>query len=115
MTRYALVVDSATNVRSVVEVLRRHSTLGVAELARRIGGNEPAVEFDTWGFELSQGYDDGVPAQHSKLRMLIDELEGLGAVVSIIRHTVVGDKAISRNVLENMLESELISLRQEND
>lgn len=115
MTRYALAISSAPNARVVIEVLRRHSALGVAELARRIGGNEPVVEFDTWGFDLSQGYDDGVPAQQAKFRALIDELEGLGVSVTIIRHTVVGDRTVSRSVLENMLESELVDLRQEND
>lgn len=115
MTRYALTIAAPPNLRAAVKVLRRHSELGVAEIARRVGAREPVVEFDTWGFDVGEGYDRGVPSQHAKLRRLIEELQGVGASVTIIRHTLLGDEVISRSVLENMLQSELIDLEQEYD
>ena len=115
MARYALAIAAPPSVRGAVEVVRRHSELGVSEIARRIDEREAVIEFDTWGFDIAEGYDRGVPAQHAKLRRVIEELEGLGASVKIIRRTHLGDQAISRSVLENMLQSELIDLKQEYD
>jgi hypothetical protein len=115
MTRYALAIAAPPSVRAAVEVVRRYSEVGVSEIARRIGEREPVIEFDTWGFDVGEGYDQGVSSEHAKLRRVIEELEGLGASVTIIRRTRLGDHGISRSVLENMLQSELIDLKQEYD
>jgi len=115
MARYALAVISASDKAAAVRLVRPVSHLGVSEISRRIGSAEPVVEFDTWEFAPGTGYDDGVPRQQAKFREFIGNLKGAGATISIVHRTSVGDETISEEMLHNLFESELISLRQEHD
>jgi hypothetical protein len=115
MARYSLAIPVAANKAEAVRLVRPMSRLGVGEIARRIGSQEPVVEFDTFGYAQGGGYEKGVPQQHALLLELISKLKLVGATVTITHVCSVGSEAVSEEMLRNLMEREVVGLQQEHD
>lgn len=115
MSQYAIAVTTADRTPEIIKLLRRYSTLSVAELLHRLGTVEQVVMIDTHDFALELPPEHGVVQQQQKLLAIIDALEQAGARVLVTHHVGALVEPLSREMLVNLFESELIYLQQEHD
>ena len=115
MPLYAIAVTTADHKPGIVKLLRHWSTDSIAELMRKVGTQAPVVLIDTTDFALDIPDERGVVMQQQKLLTLIDRLEQAGGGVLITHHVGSLVEPLSREMLRNLFESELIYLGQEHD
>lgn len=115
MPHYAIAVTNADHKPDIVKLLRHWTTDSIGELMRKVGTQEPVVLIDTTDFALDIPDEWGMVTQQQKLLALLDRLEQAGAGVLITHHAGSLVEPLSREMLHNLFESELIYLRQEHD
>ena len=115
MSQYAITVTTADRTPEIIKLLRRYSAYSVAELLRRLGAAEPVVMIDTHDVALELPHAHAVVQQQQKLLAIIDALEQAGACVLVTHHVGLLVEPLSREMLLNLFESELIYLEQEHD
>ena len=115
MAKYTVSVMEASDLASVVKVIRGVSPLGIGEITKRIGTSKPVVEFDTWAFPPGTGYENGVPDQQEKITEFLSSLAAAGGKALLTHRAGQISEIVSPEMLNNLFESELIHLSQEHD
>ncbi|MCQ0166858.1 hypothetical protein DN388_07845 [Pseudomonas sp. S12(2018)] len=115
MSRYAIAVTAADHKPGIVKLLRQWSADSIGELMRKVGTQMPVVLFDTTDFALEVPSEQGTVTQQQTLLAIIDALEQAGASLRITHHAGSMVEPLTREMLENLFESELLYLGQEHD
>lgn len=115
ISRYAIAVTAADHKPGIVKLLRQWSADSIGELMRKVGTQTPVVLFDTTDFALEVPSEQGTVTQQQTLLAIIDALEQAGASLRITHHAGTLVEPLTREMLENLFESELLYLGQEHD
>ena len=114
---FELVVKEAPQVPDTVREVRRRSSLGVAEIVRRIGTADPIVVVDTTDFPIGVDRSEGYKGRHKHFLEAYEALVSLGDTV-IIQYKPSGDwepEVVDLPMAQNLMASELLDAHQEHD
>ena len=111
MSIYKLKIKDTDNIIKIIPIIRRFdSSLSIADIKKRIAEDDYLVEYDLFHWDITEEME-GVD-RISKLKDLIQAIEGTGASVSIYEE----DELIDRTYFENrMISLEEISQEVEED
>lgn len=115
MTKYSVSVTAAVDEAKLMRLIRTVSTLGISEIAKRIGTSAPVVEFDTWNFPIEMGHEEEVAYQQEIITAFLAALTAAGGTIVVQHHTESFVESVSPEMLNNLFESERIYLAQEHD
>jgi hypothetical protein len=115
MAKYSVSISHAPDKAAIAKVIRSVSDISIADIVTSIGTSNPIAWFGTWDFSLEMGYEEGVIYQQERLSKFVASLAEAGAIVVVSHHAGEISEIVSREMLENLFESELQRLAQEHD
>jgi hypothetical protein len=117
MALYELIVSPGPNAPAVVREVRKHSTLGISEITRRMESGEPVLTVSTTDHPLEMEIQTGRRRQHAVLLSAHAALSGCGHDV-VVRYRPSADypaEVVQLDQAHNLMESELSDVRQRHD
>ena len=117
MAFYELIVGEGPRTAEVVRETRKRSTLGVGEIAARLKTGEPVLIVSTTDYPLDLDIEEGRRRQHAALLTAHAAISQLGHAVTVrYRAAEESDpEVVSIEVAQNLMEGEILYLRQEHD
>ena len=118
MALFELIVRCGVQRTETIREIRKHSSLGVAEIVSRMQIGGPVIKIDTTESVIELDGQEAVYHQHAAVLGAHEVLSRLGNDVTIIYRPgkdYSPPEVVNVEVAKNLMESELIGLRQEYD
>ena len=118
MALYQLIAKCGAQKTETIREIRKYCSLGIAEIVSRMQAGEPVIAIETDDFPIELDREEGRRWQHTKVLSAHDALSRLGNGVAILYRPSKGyepPEVVDLDVAKNLMESDLIYLRQEHD
>lgn len=117
MSNYGIIVRRTGDLAGTIKIIRKHSTRSISEIKQGIDTGRPVLSIDSFDGPVDLSLRDRVRRQHEVLCGVIDDLRQNGDEIEVW-HWVrdwKDDRAVSDEMLQNLMRSQLAYLEQKHD